>query len=106
MDRASTDLQDFTQPHREATSFLVGAAAPVTPRRSGALAAGHRTDASPTTGTVYNVKVYAGPIHWGWRRRNIRAQPWLTNTLTRTQERVLKPYADHVESVVGDIKGA
>lgn len=106
LDRASEELQDFTQPHREATSFLVGAAAPNTPRASGALAAGHRAHASPTTGTVYNDRVYAGPIHWGWKARNIRAQPWLTDTLTRSETRVVQPYAAHVHRTVDNIRGA
>lgn len=106
LEAASEQLQDFTQPHREATSFLAGAAAVNTPRRSGALAAGHRADASPKVGTVANDRVYAGPIHWGWPARNIRAQPWLTDTLTRSQEQVVAPYAEHVQRTINTIRGA
>lgn len=103
LDRASEELVDFTEPHRDAMRVLVSAAVPNTPRRSGALAAGHRIDATPTTGAVVNDRVYAGPIHWGWPARGIRAQSWLTDTATRLESKLIKPYEDHVDSVVGRI---
>jgi hypothetical protein len=102
---ASDGVADLTGPHREATSLVAGAAAPTTPRRSGVLAAGTRTDASPTVGNVYNSTPYAVPVHWGAPSRNIRARPWLIDTLTKVQGKAVAVYEKHVETTLDDIKG-
>lgn len=105
LDRASVELQDFTEPHRQATSLLVSAAAPSTPRLTGTLAAGTRSDASPKVGTVYNASDHAVPTHWGAPAKHIRAQPWLVETLTKVESRMVAQYEQHVETTLDTIQG-
>lgn len=105
LDAAGEELGDFTEPHREATGLIGARASSLAPRRSGALAAGHRTDARAGVGSVYNTRDYAAPIHWGWPRRGIRAQPWLSDAATRTESEWIDAYRKHVQGVLDTVKG-
>lgn len=43
---------------------------------------------------------YAGPIHFGWRARNIEPQPFLYDALDDRREEVAKRYADGIGDMV------
>lgn len=43
---------------------------------------------------------YAGPIHFGWRARNIEPQPFLYDALDDRRGEVAKRYADGVAAMV------
>lgn len=103
---ARTQLQDLTQPHSDATSLVAGRAAATAPRVSGALAAGHRTSARPDVGWVYNTEPHAGPIHWGWPARHIKAQPWASMAATSTEQRWVDAYQQHAQRTLDAVKGA
>lgn len=105
LDAAGTELVDMTRPHGEATSLIGSRASSTAPRRSGALAAGHRTDARKAAGFVYNTSPYAAPIHWGWPARRIKAQPWLSETATGTEAQWIDYYREHAQRVLDDVKG-
>jgi hypothetical protein len=102
---AAEELADLTEPHHEATRLVVSAAAPNTPRRSGALAAATRTDASAKVGEIYNTSDHAVPTHWGAPAKNVRARPWLYDTLIGSQSKVVAVYEHHVETTLDDVKG-
>lgn len=43
---------------------------------------------------------YAGPIHFGWRKRNIRPQRFLTEAIQKTQSEVLKTLDDGLGKIL------
>lgn len=63
-------------------------AAQNTPRVSGALASGWRTDTATGRAAATNAVAYAGPIDRGWARRNITPA-----NITERTDRVLEPTA-------------
>ena len=42
---------------------------------------------------------YAGPIHFGWGRRNITPQPFLYQAIDRRHAEVLDTYLAHLERI-------
>lgn len=106
---AGDDLSDLTQAHRQVGTFVAQAAEPRVPRRSGALAATARAGAAKTNATVRygggRVR-YARPIHWGWPRRNIPAQPWAYQTAIDTRPQWTALYTAAVNRVLARIRGA
>ena len=106
--RAGIDVADLKAAHKEAAELVKRAADPVAPRRSGALAASTR--AAGTQGAaiirVGTARVrYAGPIHWGWPARNIKAQPWIADAAERTEPEWSQEYLDHLEHIIQAIEG-
>lgn len=74
----------------------------VVPRVSGRLAGSVRSSGQARTGVVRAGKAsvpYAGPIHFGWPKRNIRANPFLSSALERQESAVVEVY----ERGVGDL---
>ena len=49
---------------------------------------------------------YAGPIHWGWKARNIRAQPWIAETATSTQPVWMRMYEQGIKREMDKVRGA
>jgi hypothetical protein len=49
---------------------------------------------------------YAGPIHWGWPSRHIKAQPWLYDAAVASQEQWTGVYLAALEKIIDDIEGA
>ncbi|MBB1251842.1 hypothetical protein [Streptomyces alkaliterrae] len=69
-------------------------------RRSiGALAS--RSDASVKAGSAARVP-YAGPLHWGWRRRNIRPRPFLRWAAGRKYDEAHETYTEGMAEVMRD----
>lgn len=105
---AGDDLNDVTEAHRQVGTFVAAAANPRVPRRSGALAASARAGAAKTGATVRygGARVrYARPIHWGWPRRNIPAQPWAYQTAIDTRPAWTALYKAAVDRVLSRIRG-
>ncbi len=79
--------------HKKVVRPVAKEAKTLVPRRSGDLAGTIRALGSQAAGRVAAGKKsvpYAGPIHFGWPARNIKAQPFLTDALERRQNDVLK----------------
>lgn len=49
---------------------------------------------------------YAGPIHWGWPKRNIEAQPFLSEAATSTEATWQDVYMTFIEKVINQVEGA
>lgn len=108
--RAGVDVQDLKDAHKAAAEIVRVAAAPHTPRRTGRLAgtlkaSGAQSIAKVTAGTPRTVP-YAGVIHWGWKRRHITAQPWITDAAQSTEPRWQNTYLDAIEAVIQKVEGA
>lgn len=82
--------------------FVASSANGYVPRLSGALAGTIRAGATARSGVVRagRAKVpYAPPIHWGWGRRHIAPQPFLTKALGYNAERIMDDWLKSLEKL-------
>ena len=89
--------------NKEAAQVVADQAKVEVPRRSGRLARSIGTQASQTSafvkaGTAARVP-YAGPIHFGWPKRNIRPQPFLYEAMDKRIGEVRKAYEKNLEKL-------
>jgi len=106
--RAGHDLDEVKDAHRKAAAYVAGRARSAAPQVTGRLAGTVRGNNAVRRATVkaggYGV-VYAGPIHWGWPRRNITAQPFIADTAQATEPQWLRIYLDDIDSILGKVRG-
>ena len=99
-DRAG-DLRDA---NRAAAETVEQEAESLVPRLTGALAGTIRSSVRRTGSSVLaggrSLVPYAGPIHFGWRARNIEPQPFLYDALDNRRRAVAEAYAAEVASMV------
>lgn len=110
--QAGVDLDSLKPINAKSAEIVAGAAAGSTPRRSGRLAATLRTSATKRAGVIRagnNRKTsgvpYANPIHWGWVRRGIKPNPWLTKAAKDTEPRWVHLYEEHTDKTLKKVKG-
>lgn len=106
---AGVSVQDLKDAHKEVADLVARAAAPAAPRASGALADSVRTAGTASAAIVRAGGArlpYAGPIHWGWPARNIRAQPWLADAAAETDTAWQGVYLQAVEAIIATVEGA
>ena len=104
--KALRDFEDGTKDlkvvHAEAAKLVqLAARAPVGP--TGALAASIRSSGTARAGVVRAGKKsvpYAGPIHWGWPKRNIKANPFLSKALESETAEVVDVYEDGISQLL------
>lgn len=96
-------MSDLKSVHAAAAKPVVDRAQQIVPTgRTGRLGASIRAGAQARQAVIRAGKAavpYAGPIHFGWRARNIRPQPFLYDALDDRSREVIAIY----ESGVGDI---
>lgn len=105
---AGVSLQDLKDAHAEVARVVVRAAEPHTPRRTGALAASLRGSGTQTAAVARAGRAavpYAGPIHWGWPRRHIKAQPWIYDAAVASQDQWTGTYLSALEHIIDSIEG-
>jgi hypothetical protein len=105
---AGSDLEDLKAAHRSASQIVADAAADAAPVRSGLLRDTVRASGTKTAGIVragFARVPYAGPIHWGWPARGIRANPFISDAARATEGRWLGEYQSHVDALLADIRG-
>lgn len=106
--KAGRDLNDLKEAHAQVSAFVAAAAKGTAPRVSGNLAGSIRGNRAATSAVIKagGARVpYAGVIHWGWPRRNIRAQPFLTDAASSTEPRWRLIYLQSVNRIVNTIRG-
>lgn len=108
--KAGDDLSDLKTAHSQAANVAALGARQRVPELSGALKATIRASGTKTAGIVRvgnNRKVpYAMPIHWGWPRRGIAANPFASLGAQATEPTWLLIYERYIDSVTDKIKGA
>jgi hypothetical protein len=100
-------LDDLKDVHRETGEIVAQEAKEIVPHRSGALGRSIRATRRRAGATVAAGRgrvPYAGPIHFGWRRRNIEPQPFLYEALDRRRDAVIATYHRGVDRLVSDAK--
>lgn len=105
---AEEDLDDLKAANQRASSIVLDAARPTTPRRTGALAASGRVNKATGKANVLfgNARVpYAPPIHWGFPARHIAANPWVMAAAQQSQSSWLAAYEADLQRVLDSVKG-
>ena len=102
---AVVDLADLSEPGRQAGRRVASAGTAEAPRRTGALAASHRSTADRTVALITANTVYAPVIHWGWRAHNIEPNPWLSRAAQRTEPAWIQFYEQQVDKALDRVRG-
>jgi hypothetical protein len=108
MRQAGVDLQDLKDAHAAVAQTVVRAAAPRTPHRSGKLAASLRGSGQAGAAIVRAGRAsvpYAGPIHWGWDARHIKAQPFLWDAIQDSKDQWTGTYLRALQDIIDTIEG-
>lgn len=107
--RAAGNLDDLKEANARVGGMVAQWAGVKTPVRTGRLAASVRPARQAKAAVVVagGASVpYAGPIHWGWPRRNIAAQPWMSEAATETQPAWLPVYEHDIQKILEKVEGA
>lgn len=106
MIRAGHDLQHMDAANARVAAGLAQRARGAAPKRSGALARSTVGRAgSNNSAEVVATIVYAGVIHNGWRRHNIRPQPYLSRTVEESESTWLAAYTAEVQRICDRVQG-
>jgi hypothetical protein len=106
---AGVSLQDLKDEHARVAAIVVRAAAPRAPVRTGRLLASTRGAGTQSAAIVRAGRAsvpYAGPIHWGWPARHIKAQPWLYDAAVASQDEWTGEYLSALEHIIEQVEGA
>lgn len=97
-------LDDLSELHQDIGELVADKAGDLVPRVSGRLAGTIRATRSRRAAAVVagrsSVVPYAGPIHFGWRARNIEPQPFLYDALDDRRGEVLDRYRSGVDDLI------
>lgn len=110
--QAGVDLDELKDVNEAAANIVLARARQLAPRRSGALRQSLRIGVTKRAGVIRagdNRKTgvpYAGPIHWGWPKRGIEANHFMTTAAADTEPRWSQLYERHVERMLDKVKGA
>jgi hypothetical protein len=88
-------------PPKKIPDIMLAAAKERTPVRTGKL----RASGIVLEGAVQFTVPYAAPIHWGWRARNISAQPFLTQGIEASQKTWTAAYEAELQTDLNKVKG-
>lgn len=105
MKTAANELADLKAPSQAAGAMVLSAARARAPKVSGALAGSLFVEGIDGGVAVQASSPYAGPIHWGWPARNIKAQPFLTEAGAATEPAWVQGYTTEVEAIIGRVEG-
>lgn len=104
---AGEGLEDLKAANRQAADTAAGGAKPpVGP--TGRLAGSIRTSGTAAAGIIRAGRAaipYAQPIHWGWPKRGIPANPFLSDGATATESKWVPVYEAHIEAILAKIEG-
>lgn len=96
-------IAEIKEVNRSLASDVASAASSRVPRRTGALANSIRAGATQRSGVVRAGKKavpYAGAIHFGWHRRNIRPNPFIWDALDSRKGEIERKWLDAMTEIV------
>ena len=94
--------------NKEGAQIVATEAKVLVPKRTGRLGKSIRPNASVKRGVVAAGRAslpYAGPIHFGWAKHNIKPQPFIYDALDKRQGEVFDAYTKQVEQIVESFNG-
>lgn len=95
-------INDLKAAHAEAALIVEKRAETLVPVRTGTLRNSIRSSGTKTRGQVRagSARVpYAGPIHFGWRARNIKPQPFLYDAADQRRDAVVDAYRHQLDVI-------
>lgn len=120
--RAGVDVKELKATHKSSAQIVMTRAAdlcPVAPVSMSSAVPGLLRDTLRAAGTQTAAIVragnnrktakgvpYAAPIHWGWHRRNIKPNRFLTRAASETEPKWVESYWSHIHNILDEIKGA
>lgn len=103
-------LDDMKGAHKEAATIAAGGVAARVPVNSARLKATIRAAGTKTAGIIRaGTKArapYAGPINYGWKKRNIAPSYFLNDGAQATEPRWIPVYQNHLIRLTEKVKGA
>jgi hypothetical protein len=114
MRKAGVDMTQFKEPNQHAADIVAPVAkgrAPIgtTDKKPQHLYMTVRASATQTAGIIRagnNTTVpYANPIHWGWVRRNIRPNPFVSVAAQQTEPIWTEVYWAWLQKIIQQIEG-
>lgn len=107
---AGIDASDLKKAGQNAAKIVMREAKRTAPVRSGDLRRSLRISASKNKAGVLAGNlgdlVYAPVIHWGWRARRIRPNPWVSRAAVTTEDFWYPQYFKAIEKALDQVKGA
>lgn len=104
---AGLSLKDLSAVNRKVSTLVAQRAKLIVPRRSGRLAGNIRPGATRTQAVVRagnsGSVPYAGVIHYGWAKRNIRPNPFITRAALQTETRWTDTYQNEIDRLLAMI---
>lgn len=94
---------EMKQAHLEGAKLVRGVALGLAPARTGRLRETIRAAGTVKSGRVragFKRVPYAGPIHFGWRARDISPQPFLYDALDARRSEVMAAYAKRLDAII------
>lgn len=105
---AGEDLTALKDANRAAADIAARGGQALAPVRSGHIRGTVRAGGTVAAGVVRAGRKsvpYAGPIHWGWPKRGIKPQPFLSLGAQATEPTWLPLFEVHVKTAIQQIKG-
>lgn len=105
---AGDDLEDLKAANQAAANIAAAAAKSEAPKLTGALAGDIRASGTKTAGTIRAGRKripYAGPIHFGWPARGIKARPYITEGAQQTESIWVPLYQELLDEALSKVKG-
>lgn len=108
MRKAGMDMADMKEANGTVASIVAAAARAGAPRATGRLSGtvrGNRVASGASVRAGSASVPYANPIHWGWPRRNIAPNPWVSRAAQSTESAWREVYARAVDDILSKIEG-
>lgn len=105
---AGDDLSDLKELNAKAAEIAANASADLAPSRTGRLKKTIRSSGTKTAGIIRagTKKVpYAGPIHWGWKKRKIKPNPFMSDGAQDSKGEWLPIYEAGLDGILYRIDG-
>lgn len=96
-DALARDVADLSEPHKRVAELIVPGASRRSPRRSGALAASWRAEASKIAAGVVSDVPYAGPVEYGVPSRGMPGARMVADTIAEQVDAITAEYAKAIE---------
>ncbi|WP_166985206.1 HK97-gp10 family putative phage morphogenesis protein [Canibacter zhoujuaniae] len=107
--KAGRSMEQIKDVHRKIGGIVVHRAKINAPVRSGQLQSTIRVGATQTASLIragYARVPYAGPIHWGWPKRNIKAQQFIRSAANETEAQWIGLAQNELQKILNQVKGA
>jgi hypothetical protein len=105
---AGDDLSELKDVHEAVGALVARVAKSLAPVRSGQLAGSVRAArlAGGVSVRAGSARVpYSNPIHWGWPKRNIAANPFISNAALQTEPQWVALYEAELEKIIQKVEG-